>query len=171
MTTQAQINAYKKAHKNQNMAGMFDAAGGDITKLSGLHRAAYPKAKAAAPRPTTRGVTTAKKTGTMAGRGQMATVGRAAASPKPATRGARSVAQAPRPTTRGTRATGGPRASARGVRASVAKPKYKAISAEASARRRAAIKKTAQSIAKAPTKALRSTRRWASKVSKQGFTL
>ena len=115
MATQAQITAYKKAHKNQNMAGMFEAAGGDVTKLSGLHRAAYPKAKAAAPRPTTRGVTTAKKTGTMAGRGQMATVGRTAASPKPATRIAGSVAQAPRPATRGTRATGAPRPSARGV--------------------------------------------------------
>ena len=111
MATQAQITAYKKAHKNQNMSGMLQAAGGKMANLSGIHKAAYPKAKAAAPRPTTRGVTT-KKTGTMAGRGQMATVGRTAASPRPATRIAGSVAQAPKTTTRGTTTTGGPRATA-----------------------------------------------------------
>jgi len=98
MATQAQIKAYKKAHKNQNMSGMLQAAGGKMANLSGLHSAAYPKSKAAAPRPSAsyRGQTT-KKTGTMAGRGQMATVGRATKS------------KAPKPTTSGTRATGAPK--------------------------------------------------------------
>ena len=44
MATQAQIAAYRKAHKKQDMAGMFAAAGGDPSKLSGLHRAAKVKA-------------------------------------------------------------------------------------------------------------------------------